>query len=215
MLLAIPFAYGIMLTLWGSRSSGSAATGAAFVKGAVSGLLFVLLMLLFPDVESALRPGIGTYLIRVAEDLGVPVFGGLLLFRLIHRSGARLGGATKVLSISSFLSGAFTVVALLDALVRAPFFSVYELYLLPLLRVSVILIVAFLFGLIDGETLWFRYLYMVAVVAAPVAAGSAGYLALFNYPLPAVVVTVVFALGAAGLVIADRHSSVIARGYAR
>lgn len=214
LLLAVPFSYGAILTLWGSRSSGPAATGTAFVKGALVGLVVAVLQLAFPDIETSLFPGVGSFLILAGRDLVMPALGGLVLFLVIHRAGARLSGPSKMLSVASYLCGVFTVIGLLDTLVRAPYFTVYELFLLPTLRISLTLMVALLVGLIDGETLWFRYVYVAALVLVPFIASTAGYLARFNYPGGAVGVTAGFAVVATALMVVDRRTHGGARDYA-
>lgn len=213
LLLAVPFGYGAILSFWANRSSGAAATGGAVAKGALIGLVVVVLLLLVPSIDETLSLGVAAYAIGALRDFYLPAGIAVALFFVVHRAGTRLPGSTKVLSLASFLAGAFAVLSVFDLLTRSPYFSAYELYLLPALRVALIVLLALLFGLADGETMWIRYLYVAAMVLLPAALAVVPYLMRFNHPAAGIVLTTFFVASTTFLFVIDLRTGALRRGY--
>ena len=77
----------------------------------------------------------------------------------------------------------------MDIFVQTEYFGYYELFLLPALRVSAMLLVPILYGLFVQETFWIRGFYIVAIVALPFALASVYILVVLNIGLAAILVT--------------------------
>jgi hypothetical protein len=101
----------------------------------------------------------------------------------------------------SFLAGGLTVLSFFDLFLPAGFYSPYDLFLLPLVRVSLMLAVPALFYLFSNTMSWARYLFLAALFLLPFAYGAVFSLQAANFATWSTIATIGLLLGSATLAI--------------
>jgi hypothetical protein len=195
LMLSVPLAYVYLLIVRDEANQPAAMTSLSALKGAIA-YLIVLIPLLAID-RFAERPfsGPGLYFFGTVYDFAIPGLFGFLLYLWFTSDPGGLTPEERFLSLTSFFAGLFTVAGFMDLFVRPEYFGSYELFLLPALRISLMLMLPVLFYFYAAETLWLRYAYLVLLAATPFALGTVPMLSLLNYPFAAIAVTLVLFLG--------------------
>ncbi len=184
LIASVPLAYVYLLVLREQTGRTSAMTAVPALKGALAYLILLVPLLLMRRFVARPYDGAGLYLYASVYDYVLPV---LLLFALYLRFTRDVGGLTadeRFLSLVSFYAGAFALAGVLDLFLRADYHGPYELFMLPALRIGVMLILPSLYYQFSTETFWVRYLYLGLIAALPWVTGfvpllSAMYLGLF------------------------------------
>ncbi|MFO8063202.1 MAG: hypothetical protein ACQETQ_06095 [Spirochaetota bacterium] len=98
-----------------------------------------------------------------------PVVPGIILFYLIERAVLRQRGHVSIVSLSVFLGGIYFVHSVIDVL-RIPYhYGPYVGFILPTLRLALIIVVPPLLGAVTREARPLRFVWAAAVVLIPVA----------------------------------------------
>ena len=111
-----------------------------------------------------------------ASITGVPFLKGALAFlvvlavmliarRIVDRPFSGYG-------IYVFLAGSLSLESILHLFLRGDYFGVYELMLLPSLRVSGIVYASLLYRAFDTEPFWTRYIYLLLFLLLPGLLGA-------------------------------------------
>ena len=77
----------------------------------------------------------------------------------------------------------------MNLFLRGDYSGVYELFLLPGLRIAAIVLAVILYGAFDSETFWTRYLYLFLLITLPAVAGVVYYLLAINVGVAAICLT--------------------------
>lgn len=195
LMLSVPVAYIYALILRDEANQPAVLTAVSALKGAIAYLL-VLVPLLFIDrfVE---RPftGAGLYFYNAVYDFVVPGHLGFLLYLWFTRDPGGLAPEERLVSLLSFFAGLFALSGIMDVFVRPVYLGAYELFHLPTLRITLMLILPVLSYHYAAETLWLRYVYLLLIIATPFALSAAPLLISMNYTLAGAAVTAVLFAG--------------------
>ncbi len=195
MIVSVPLVYVYFLVLREQTGRTSAVTGAPALKGALGYLIVLIPLLLMRRFIARPYDGAGLYLYVSVYDHVVPA---LLLFALYLRAMRDVGGLTadeRFLSLVSFYAGAFALAGLLDLFLRADYHGPYELFMLPALRIAVMLILPTLYYRFSHETFWVRYLHLGVIVSFPWVLGLVPMLSAMYLGFIAALLTVLLFLG--------------------
>jgi len=209
LIAAAPLSYIYALVLRDEAGESSAFVGVSALRGALAYLIELAVLLLLARFAPRTYSGIGSYFYSVLYDFGIPVLGTFLFFLWFTPDVRGLAARERSLTLLSFLAGALSLAGIMDLFVRAEFSSVYEIFLLPALRVSAMLLVPFLYRLFVEETFWTRYLYIAALVALPFAFSTAFYLVVLNFHVAAILGTAAVFLGGWAVVILPRTTAAV------
>lgn len=195
MIASVPLAYVYFLVLREQTGRTSAMTAVSALKGALGYLIVLIPLLLMRRFIARPYDGAGLYLYASVHDHAVPA---LLLFGLYLRFTRDVGGLTadeRFLSLVSFYAGAFALSGFLDLFLRADYHGPYELFMLPALRIAVMLIVPTLYYQFSNETFWVRYLHLGLIVSLPWLLGLVPMLSGMYLGFLAVLLTALLFLG--------------------
>lgn len=195
LILSAPLAYVYILILRDEANQRSALTAIAALKGVLAYLVITVPLLIIRRFVTEPYGGSGVYFYSVVFDFVVPLYFAIILYLLFTRDVGGMTPEERSLSFLSFLAGAFSFAGFLDLFLRADYFGPYELFYLPALRISLMLLASSLFYRFAGETFWVRYLYLILLLATPFALGPVRLLASMNYGLAAVGLTLALFLG--------------------
>lgn len=190
LILSVPLAYVYVLILRDEANQRSALTAIAALKGVLAHLVTIVPLLIMRRFVTEPFGGPGVYFYNLVFDFGVPLYLGIILYLLFTRDVGGLTPEERSLSFLSFLAGAFTAAGFLDLFLRADYFGPYELFYLPALRISLMLLAASFLYRFAGETIWVRYLYLLLLLATPFALGTVRLLTSINYGQAAVGLTI-------------------------
>lgn len=194
LIVAVPLAYVYMLVLRDLATQPASTTSIPALKGGFA-YLIVLLPLMMMN-RFIVRPfsGGGLFLFNAMYDFVVPGAVGFLLYLLFVRDVRGRSPDERFLTLSSFFAGLFTLAGILDLFVRAEYHGAYELFLVPALRITMVLLVPTLYYHYSCGTYWVRYVHLVLMTATPFALGIVPLLASMNLWWVAVSATVVLFL---------------------
>ncbi|MFW6313144.1 MAG: hypothetical protein ACOC2N_04595 [Spirochaetota bacterium] len=195
LILSAPLAYVYILILRDEANQRSALTAIAALKGVLAYLVITIPLLLIRRFVTEPFGGSGVYTYTVIFDFAVPLYLGIILYLLFTRDIGGLTPEERSLSFLSFLAGAFSFAGLMDLFLRADYFGAYELFYLPALRISLMLLASSLLYRFAGETFWIRYLYLILLLATPFALATVRLLTSINYGAAAGALSLVFFLG--------------------
>ena len=190
LILSVPLAYIYVLILRDEANQRSALTAIAALKGVLAYLVIIVPLLIMRRFVTEPYGGSGVYFYNLVFDFAVPLYLGIILFLLFTRDVGGLTPEERSLSFLSFLAGAFSAAGFLDLFLRADYFGPYELFYLPALRISLMLLASALFYRFAGETFWVRYLYLLLLLAMPFALGPVRLLTSINYGQAAIGLTI-------------------------
>lgn len=195
LVLAIPLTYLYALVRRDEFTEPTTFTLIPIVKGVVAAIVIA-------GVQAALRRAwlepagdamvFWYYLLR---DFLAPGFVGFGIYLVIVRDREGYSPRERGLSLVSFYAGVFASLGLLDLVVGGPVSGVYELFLLPTLRGSILLGVPMLYVLYSGETMHVRFLFLAAMLVAPVVPAGVAVLAALHFTGFAVAATVALYAG--------------------
>lgn len=201
LIIAVPISYVYLLVLREQANERSELVAMPVLKGALS-YLIILIPLLSME-RFIVRPYVGgaLYFYVTIHDFAIPAYLGVVLYLWFTPRVRDSSPDERFLSLASFLTGLFTVSGIMDLFTRAEHFGTYELFYLPALRVALILFAATLVYQYAAETVWVRYVYLVALIALPFALGSAAFLEAIHADAWAIPLAALLFLGswAAGL----------------
>ena len=186
---AVPLSYIYALILRDEAGDDPALVGASVLRGMLGYLVELIVLLIIRRYVPRPYSGIGTFFYAALHDFGVPILGTLLLFLLFTPDVRGLSGRERRLGLLSFGAGVFTLSGIMDLFVHGGYFGLYELFLLPALRVVAVLIVPVLYLLFAEETFWIRGFYMAAIVALPFAMAAVFFLVILSMPGWAIIAT--------------------------
>lgn len=172
LLTAVPIAYLLLLNVTRQVNQPLAFTLIAFIKGMLA-FLPVLVVVMALDYAIPYQFNAGPlYLRYTLLPIGMPLaavtLGALILIRGVVRSD--LGGA--VTAALSFLCGFYTVAGVVDTVANIGQTDPYVLFLLPVTRLVMVLLLPFLFvTLYRGVGVW-RLANALAIAAMPFVLGS-------------------------------------------
>ncbi len=195
MILSVPLAYVYFLVLREQTGRTSAMTAVPALKGLLAYLIVLIPLLLMNRFIDRPFDGTGLYLYVATYDYVLPA---LLLFVLYLRFTRDVGGLTpdeRFLSLVSFFAGAFAFAGVLDLFLRADYHGPYELFMLPSLRIALLLILPTLYYQFSCETFWLRYLYLALMAVAPFAIAVVPTLSSMYLHSAAILLTVALFLG--------------------
>jgi hypothetical protein len=212
LIAAAPVSYIYALILRDEAGESPALVGVSALRGLLAYLIELAILLLLGRFAPRTYSGIGAYFYSVLYDFGIPVLGSFLLFLWFTPDVRGLAARERQLSLLSFVAGVVSLSGIMDIFVRAEYFGVFELFLLPGLRVAAMLLIPVLYRLFVEETFWIRILYIAGIVAIPFAFASIFYLVTLNMFVGATLGTAGVFLGAWLVTILGSRSAVRARG---
>ena len=171
LILSTPLVYAYLLVLREQTGRTAAMTVVPAVKGVLSYLVVLVPLLLIGRFVARPFAGSGLYLYGTVYDFALP---GLIAFLFYLWLVPDVGGLTadeRFLSLFSFYAGVFTLAGLMDLFLRADYHGVYELFMLPALRLAFMLYVPSLYYRFSSENSWIRYLYLLLMCGVPFALG--------------------------------------------
>ena len=180
LIAAAPLSYIYALMLRGETGEPSALVGVSALRGTIAYLLELALLLLVRRFVPHAWSGIGAYFYGAFCDFGIPLLGSFVLFLLFTPDVRSLSSRERRLALQSFCAGAFALAGIMDIFLRAEYFGVYELFLLPGLRIAGMLLIPVIYRLFVEQTFWTRSLYIVIIVLLPFVFATVSYLTVLN-----------------------------------
>jgi hypothetical protein len=180
MIFAVPIGYLYYLTLRDEAGEPPQLVGRMFTRGAVYGLVVALLLLLIRRIWDPAQAGQGLFWYLAFHDFWIPTFVLTALY-LLSSSAREAAPSERRTALVSLLAGGFTLLGVLDIWVLADYQGLYELFLLPGLRLAIVISVPLLLSLFNEETFWTRYLYLSASLLVPLLPGLVGLLVFAGY----------------------------------
>lgn len=213
LIAAVPTSFVYALILRDEAGEPSSLVAVSALRGAFAYLVELAVLLLINRFLPRVHSGIASYFYSALYDFGIPIIGTFLLYLWFTPAQRGLAGRERRIALQSFLAGAFTLAGIMDLFLRAEYFGVFELFLLPGLRVAAMLVVPLLYRLFAEETFWTRVLYLVALAALPFAFAAIWFLLLLSYPLPAILAASAMFAGAWVVTILGGMRSHARRGF--
>lgn len=212
LIAAAPIAYIYTLILRDDAGEPSSLVGVSVLRGMIAYLLELGILLLLQRFAPRTYSGTGALFYSALYDFGIPILGSFLLYLWFTPDVRGLAADERQLSLFSFMAGAAFLAGIMDLFVRAEYYGVYELFLLPGLRVVAMLIVPVLYRLFVEETFWVRFFYIAAIVALPFAFASVFFLVMLNHFAAGILAATGLFLGAWLVTILGSRSAGRARG---
>lgn len=188
-MVAVPLACLYVLVLRDDAGQPANLTAISFLRGMGGYLCVVPVLLLINRFVPAPAGGYRMLVHAGAVDLLLPTLLGTLLYLWFTPDVPGLPPVERLVSHLSFQAGLFSLAGLLDLVMRADYFGPYELFLLPTLRIVVVLLSSVLLYLYWDETFWVRYLYLATYPLVPFVFGSVFLLESMNLRLAAVAIS--------------------------
>ena len=186
LILAVPISYLYILMLRGQTGDAASTTGIPFLKGALAFLIVLAVMLIARRIVDRPFSGYGIYVYASVFDFAIPILGSTVLFFLLTRDVMGYSGQDRSAMLLAFLAGSLSLESVLDLFLRGDYFGVYELMLLPSLRVSGMVYASLLYRAFDTETFWTRYIYLLLLLLLPGLLGAVQFLLGLNIGAAAV-----------------------------
>ncbi len=189
LIAAAPLSFVYALILRDEAGEASSLVGASALRGMLAYLLELAILLFLGRFVSRGYSGWGAYFSSALYDFGIPVLGTFLLYLWFTPDVRGLSARERRLGLLSFLAGAITLAGFTDIFLRAEYFGVYELFLLPALRVAAMLLIPVFYRLFVEETYWTRSFYIAAIVALPFLFAGVFFLVVLNIFVAALLAT--------------------------
>jgi hypothetical protein len=171
----------------------------AFIKGFFYAVPCLVVMFLVRRYVPLSYRGFPLYGLFLITDHLIPmVFLGVLFFLAYSRS--------SYAPLLAFGGGFYTLVGIVEIVANFGEFEAYHLFLLPVIRMAVLLFFT-LFFLRFGE--WYglvRVLYLVLLIAVPFLAGAITFLYMLSYVLWAGLLSLLFFLGSLAYTYIERKT---------
>ncbi|MEE8440227.1 MAG: hypothetical protein V3S41_00780 [Spirochaetia bacterium] len=180
LIAAAPLSYVYTLILRDEAGEPQSLVGVSALRGMPAYLIELAIILLLGRFAPRVYSGYRAYFSSVLYDFGIPILGTFLLYLWFTPNVRGLSSRERRLSLLSFIGGAFTLAGVMDIFLRAEYFGMYELFLLPALRVTAMLLVPIFYLLFVEETFWIRGLYIVTIVALPFVFAGVFFLVVLN-----------------------------------
>jgi len=180
LIAAAPLSFIYVLILRDEAGEPSSLVGVSALRGMLAYLFELAILLLLGRFAPRVYSGWSAYFYSALYDFGIPIIGTYLLYLWFTPDVRGLSSRERRLGLLSFMAGAFTLAGIMDIFMRAEYFGLYELFLLPALRVTAMLATPILYRLFVEETFWTRGLYIAAIVALPFALAGVFFLMVLN-----------------------------------
>jgi hypothetical protein len=200
LLFAVPLSYIYVLILRDLARHPPAFLAIPALKGALVTLIVAIGVSLFTRFTEQPFSGPGLYFYLAIHDFVMPAAICFLLYLVMTPGLSSLSPDERLVSILSFLTGHFAVQGFLDLFERY-FFTSYELFVAPAMRVALILMIAVLYYRFSDETFWVRYLYLFLLVLSPFAVAVPQFVLAINYAGWAAGATAFLFLGAFAMIL--------------
>lgn len=189
LIAATPLSFIYALILRDEAGEPSSLVGVSALRGMLAYLFELAMLLLLGRFVPRTYSGGGAYFYSALYDFAIPVL-GTFLFYLWFTPGVRgLSSRERRLGLLSFIAGSMTLAGIMDIFLRAEYFGVYELFLLPALRIVAMLLIPIFYRLFVEETFWTRGFYIALIVALPFALAGVFFLVVLNIFVGAILVT--------------------------
>lgn len=189
LIAAVPLSYVYALVLRDEAGDDASLVGVSVLRGVVAYLVELVVLLVFRRFVRRAYSGLGAYFYAAAYDFAIPILGAFLLFLLFTPDVRGLSSRERRLGLLSFGAGVFILAGIMDLFLQSSYFGIYELFLLPALRVAAVLLVPVFYRLFVEETFWVRGFYLAAIVALPFAMAAVFLLVIMSMTAWAVVTT--------------------------
>lgn len=180
LLFAVPLSFVYVLILRDLARHPPAFLAIPALRGAISTIVVAIGAAFLRRFVEQPFSGSGLYFYMAVLDYVMPATICFLMFLLLTPSVFSLSPEEGFVSLLSFLAGHFAVQGFLD-LVQRDFFTAYELFVAPSMRVALVLLVAVLYFRFCEETFWTRYLHLALMVLAPFVVAVPHLLLAMNY----------------------------------
>ena len=180
LIAAAPLSFIYVLILRDEAGEPSSLVGASALRGMLAYLIELAILLLLGRFVPRVYSGWSAYFYSARYDFGIPIIGTYLLYLWFTPDVRGLSSRERRLGLLSFMAGAFTLAGIMDIFLRAEYFGLYELFLLPALRVAAMLATPILYRLFVEETFWTRGFYIAAIAALPFALAGVFFLMVLN-----------------------------------
>lgn len=171
LLTAVPLAYVFVILLLEAHVMPARITVVPAVKGAISYAIVVLVMsILSPIFPLYYRPAT-IFLHFFMDELLLPLALLVGCFFLFSRGLWHETRIDRFLGLIAFFAGYYTVAGFVDIFAHAHYFSPYTLFLLPTVRVTLMILVPSGIVAFYEERMFVRYFYIAAAAAGPALGG--------------------------------------------
>lgn len=195
LILAVPLSYIYILMLREQTGDAASTTAVVFLKGVLAFLIVLAVMLIAGRAVPRPYSGYGVYLYASVFDFAIPILGSTGLFFLFTRDARGYSPGDRSAMLLAFLAGSLSLESILDLFLRGDYFGIYELMLLPSLRISGVFFASLLFRAFGSETFWTRYTYLLLLLLLPFLLGVVYFLMSLNIGAAAVALSgVLFAV---------------------
>jgi len=177
---ATPLSFIYALILRDEAGEPSSLVGVSALRGMLAYLMELAILLLLGRFIPRVYSGWGAYFYSALYDFGIPLLGTFVLYLWFTPDVRGLSSRERRLGLLSFIAGAITLAGIMDIFLRAEYFGLYELFLLPALRVTAMLLIPILYRLFVDETFWIRGFYIVAITALPFILAGVFLLVILN-----------------------------------
>ena len=180
LIAAAPLSFIYALILRDEAGEPPSLVGVSALRGMLAYLFELAILLLLGRFVPRVYSGLGAYFYSALYDFAVPILGTFLLYLWFTPDVRGLSSQERRLSLLSFIAGAVTLAGIMDIFLRAEYFGLYELFLLPALRVTAMLFIPILYRLFVDETFWIRGFYIAAIVVIPFVLAGVFFLVVLN-----------------------------------
>ncbi len=201
LIFAIPVSYLYFLTITGQTTASPSILSRSVAKGAAFSIVALAGVALVNRFASVSESGFVYYFVTTLQDLWLPTVLLFGLYSLTLRGLGDLPPSERQTALRSFLVGGLTVLSLSDLFLYAGSYSSYHLFLLPTVRIAIILAVPAVFYLYSSIITWYRYLVLVGLLALPFAYGVAFWLHAANLGIWSSLATLLMFAGSAAAAI--------------
>jgi len=180
LIAAAPLSFIYALILRDEAGEPSSLVGVSALRGMLAYLMELAILLLLGRFIPRIYSGWGAYFYSALYDFGIPLLGTFLLYLWFTPDVRGLSSRERRLGLLSFIAGAIILAGIMDIFLRAEYFGLYELFLLPALRVTAMLLIPILYRLFVDETFWIRGFYIAAIAALPFILAGVFLLVILN-----------------------------------
>ncbi len=186
LIAAAPLSFIYALILRDEAGEPSSLVAVSALRGMLAYLMELAILLFLGRFVPRIYSGWGAYFYSVLYDFGIPILGTFLLYLWFTPDVRGFSPRERRLGLLSFIAGAITLAGIMDIFLRAEYFGVYELFLLPALRVTAMLLIPIIYRLFVEETYWTRGFYIVVIVALPFVFAGVFFLVVLNISVAAI-----------------------------
>ncbi len=197
LLTAVPLAYAFVLVLNGAPFPVRRFTVFPVVKGFVTGLVVYGILVLSAILVPLEISFFGVYIFSAVFTFTIPLLVAISAFFFLERRVFEESETAVFTSMTSFLAAFFSVYGLLDIVFGSARFSIYDVILVPSLRVGVLLLIPILVVTARSVFGWMKIVTFIALAIIPFGLPFISVFWYFVYPVETtLVVAIVTATGA-------------------